>query len=362
VAPAALALVQTAKASGAVGQDTVVLMDIGERLTTMVLIEAGEAVYARDVTLGGDHLTDALTGQVGSVALTWDEADALKREVGIPEAQPGRTIGPRQIPVGAYLSMVQPILEQLVSEVRRTMTFGAQAVSASAPVRVMISGEGSRLPRIEAWLSGKLAVPVTRLNCERWLGAAGAAAAVSCGLALFDHSPKLDLQPRASKQRSVMTRTAAQLWRGLALAAVAIWIGAGLWQGRRQHLASELRAIDVRWAAIQPVVEMKDAIDAYTQLTHRLTIERSVTAEWFRALAGGFPNPVRLTALTANGPHEVRLEADAQEREQSPEAYVSEFALWLDRAHLCRNVQLGSAGRKNADSPLVTFVLACQRS
>jgi hypothetical protein len=87
-----------------------------------------------------------------------------------------------------------------------------------------------------------------------------------------------------------------------------------------------------------------------------------VTAEWFRALAGGFPNPVRLTALAVNGPHEVRLDAEAQERDRSPEAYVSEFALWLDQARLCRNVQLGSTGRKSVDNSLVTFTLACQRS
>jgi len=362
VAPAALALVQTAKALGAVRQDAVVLVDIGERLTTMVLIEAGEAVYARDVTLGGDHLTDALTGQVGPVALTWEEADALKREVGIPEAQAGLAVGPRRIPVGAYLSMVQPILEQLVSEIRRTMTFGAQAVSASAPVRVMISGEGSRLPQITSWLSGKLAVPVTRLNCEPLLGSAGATAAVSCGLALFSHPPKLDLQPPASKQRSVLTQAAAWCWRGIALATLAIWIGTGVWHVRRRHVADELRAINVRWATVQPIVEMKDNVDAYMQLTHRLTVERGVSAAWFRTLAGDFPKAVRLTTLAVSGPHEVRLEAEAQERAQSPEAYVSEFALWLDRADLCRNVQLGSTGRKEADNTLVTFSLTCQRS
>ncbi len=362
VAPAALALVNTAAALGAVGQDAVVLMDIGERLTTMVLIEAGVAVYARDVTLGGDHLTDALTGQVGSVALTWDEAETLKRDVGIPAPQPALTIGPRRIPVGTYLSMVQPILEQLVSEVRRTMTFGAQAASAAAPVRVMISGEGSRLPQIESWLSSQLGVPVTRLHCERWLGAAGAAAAVSCGLALFDHSPKLDLQPRASKERSVIARTAAQLWRGLALAVVAIWIGSGVWQVRRQHLAGTLGTVTARWAAVQPVVEMKDAVEAHTQLLHRLTVEQGIAASWFRTLAGTFPNAVRLTTLTVSGAHDVRLDAEAQEREQSPEASVSEFALWLDQAHLCRNIQLGSAGRKDNASSLVAFALTCQRS
>jgi hypothetical protein len=80
VAPAALALAQTAKTLNVLGQDSAVLMEIGERRTTMVLVEAGEVVYARDVALGTGHLSDALTARVAvgesTVSLARDEADS----------------------------------------------------------------------------------------------------------------------------------------------------------------------------------------------------------------------------------------------------------------------------------------------
>src|SRR3989338_4193516 len=127
VAPAALALAQTAKALNVLGQDAAVLMEIAERRTTMALIEAGEVVYARDVALGTEHLIDALTARVSigesTISLARDEAASLIQETGIPDPAGGGQLGSRQLPMTTYAAMLQPILEQLVSEVRRTMTF-----------------------------------------------------------------------------------------------------------------------------------------------------------------------------------------------------------------------------------------------
>ncbi|MBI4003440.1 MAG: pilus assembly protein PilM [Candidatus Omnitrophica bacterium] len=364
VAPAALALAQTAKTLNVLGQDSAVLMEIGERRTTMVLVEAGEVVYARDVALGADHLIDALTARVSvgasTVSLAREEAEALMQETGIPETAGAVALGSRGIPAATYLAMLQPILEQLVSEVRRTMTFGAQAAKAAVPIRVLVSGEGSRLPNVERWLSQQLAVTVSRLNCEPLVGREGATAAIACGLALFEQAPKPNLAPRPARQRWLFLQSAARLWRGLVLATLLIWSGAGVWHLRRQGVSRELQTLANRWIAVKPVVELQAALIVHTQLVQRLVVQGGVPLEWFGRLARNFPTPVRLVRLSAQAKGDVHLEGEAQEREQTAEAYVSELGLWLERAHACRQVSLGSTGRATADDPLAKFTLTCQ--
>ena len=384
VVPSALALAQTAKALRVVDKEPVVLVEIGAQRTVMVLMDAGEAVYARDIMLGADHLIDTLVGQfsVGHVTLSLsrDEAKALVREEGIPEpaaaipppavpdaAPPGAstasrsqsTVGPMRLPTAMYLAMIQPVLEQIASEIRRTMTFGADAATAAVPQRVVISGEGSRIPHCDQWLSKQLAVPIVRLNCEELIGREGSAAAVTCGLALFERPPKLDLQPPSSRRRGRFLRQATLTWQVLAVLALVIWLGIAFWQVRRRAVAGRLQTLEAQWKSLQPVVILQKETEAQTQLVDRLVMKQGVQTEWFGRLARGFPKPVRLTRLSVDAGGQVSLAGEAQERDQTPEAYVSELTLWLERANLCEGVRLGPTRRVGPGGNLVQFDLTC---
>ena len=363
VVPCAVALLQTAKALEVIGPEPVIVMAISERRTTIVLVEAGEAVYARDVALGDEHLTDALMAKVSigetALSLSREDAEVLKREVGIPESPTGQTVGARGLPMMTYLAMLQPILEQLVSEVRRTMTFGAHAAGVTLPERIIISGEGAGLPGADQWLSKQLGVPVARLSCERLLGTTNPAAAIACGLALCNRSQMLDLQPAAARQRWTITRSAALFWRGLIVVAVFIWLTAGVWTFRHRAVARQLRALGVRWSSLQPVVSLQQALEAQTRLVHSLVEEQGIPTAWFRRLARGFPNPLRLTKLSLGAQQGVSMEGQAQEREQIAAAYVSELTLWLKQAKVCEQPQLGSSRPVGDGGGVLEFSLTC---
>ncbi|MBI2495961.1 MAG: hypothetical protein HYY59_00385 [Candidatus Omnitrophica bacterium] len=385
VVPSALALAQTAKALRAVDKEPVVLVEIGAQRTVMVLMDAGEAVYARDIRLGEDHLIDTLVGQfsVGqaTVSLSQEQAKALVREEGIPEpatavpppavADAGpregetairsqSTVGQMRLPTATYLAMIQPVLEQIASEIRRTMTFGADAATAAVPQRVVISGEGSRIPHCDQWLSKQLAVPVVRLNCEELIGREGSAAAVTCGLVLFERPPKLDLQPPSSRRRGRFLRQATLTWQVLAVLALVIWLGIAFWQVRRRAVAGRLQTLETQWKGLQPIVALQKETEAQTQSVDRLVMKRGVPTEWFRRLASGFPAAVRLTRCGVGASRQVSLSGEVEEREQTPEASVSELTLWLERVRVCNDVQLRSTRRAGAGGHLVAFELTCQ--
>jgi len=154
--------------------------------------------------------------------------------------------------------------------------------------------------------------------------------------------------------------SAALLWRGLILAAMLIWVGIGVWQVRQHAVSRELQALGIRWVAAKPVVELESALTTHTQLVQQLAVQGGVPVEWFSRLARDFPSPIRLVRLSAQTQGGVQVEGEAQEREQTAEAYISELGSWLERSRVCRQVQLGSTGRATENDPLAKFALTCQ--
>lgn len=363
VLPVAEAIVQAAQALGVIDATPTLFMDMGQRRTTIACVEEGRVVYARDVALGVDHVTDALMTQVTigdkTLALSRDEAQALVREVGIPEGS-SPLVGSVQIPVVTYLAMIQPVLEQLVSELRRTMTSGSAGSVAHAPARLVISGESTHLPRYDTWLSAHVALPVVRMACDQWKDQEGASAAVVYGAALCAQGTFLDLHPETSRRRGAIVRVVASLWKALVVAAILVWAATAGRTLQHQRAQLERRALETRWTDAQPVVSLQQQLERYTDVTQRLAQNRSLPLGWFRQLAAELPQSVRLTTLNVSATHAVALEGEAQERDQTAEATISELTVWLAQLRLCRDVQLGSTRRLEAEGNLVAFALTCQ--
>ncbi len=364
VVPAGLALLNTANTLGAVREEPLVLVDIGSHQSTIVLVNEAEAVYARDIALGDDHLTDALMSQVslpqGALTLSREQAHALKRNIGIPDSQSATVVGEPPIPVETYRAMLQPVLEQLVAEIRRTMTFGAYTAMAASPKGILIAGEGSRLPNFAHWLSGQLGVPVTRLHCEKFLGSEGASAAVVCGLALFEQLPALDLQLPSVRRRRRVARAIERTWQGVAALTLLLWLGAGWWLMRDRALVEPLQSLNAKLTVFSPVIETQEALAVQSQLVRSL-VSHGVNVEWFRRLPAQMPSPVRLTQLSVSAAmRQVQMTGEAQSWEQTPEASVSELTLKLEQAEVCRHADLGSTRRSSTNEELVEFTLTCE--
>ena len=379
VVPSAVALVTVGKTLGVVDKDAMVMMEMGGERTTMVLVDSGEPIYARDVSLGMRHVCEALVhglADQGGGSISLAEAATLIERLGLPASpQPSVPLSAEagvaesmsfegvggQVSATMYFSILQPILEQLVSELRRTMTFGAQTTVSTLPQRLLISGDGSRIPHSDRWFAQQLGVPVTRLSCEPLVGAAGAAAAVACGLALLGRPSELDLHMPLFRQRRQWWRVAALLSALFMVLTVGLWLGLG-WQGIQAHrMSRQLAAVNDRWIAIQPLVTLQHTIEHHTHLMEQLVTAHGIPPSWFRRLAQGFPSAVRLASLAIQPDGRVAMTGEAQGREQTPDSTVSSFALWLEQSSLCRDVQLGSTRRVGTNEELVEFRLSCQR-
>ena len=371
--PAALALGSLARAQGR-GEGAVFLLDVSAARSVLAVAVDGQVVFSREVSLGTDDLTNTLMAEIAvgeqALQLSREQAESLRDRVGLlpPETVPGAVECP--LPLSVYRAMLQPVLEQWLEEVQRTVRF-----AEAAPKRLLLSGDGSELAGFDRWLEQQLGMPVERLtplelrDAGRPPAPSAGAFAVPYGLLMNGGSPRArgaraaadpNLLPARSLQHRRLIRTERLMTGGLLVTLAVVWLAAFAVLHRTRPLQRQLAPLERRWQAFEPVRTLLQAVVARTKLIGALEGSRAVTVDWFKRLANGFPNPIRLTELSVEAGGAVSLEGQAQAREQTSEAYLSELAIWLPAEQVCDEVLLGSSQRNAQVAGLVDFSLTCR--
>ena len=178
---AALRSAGTADPLGLQGPEAVV--DVGAKVTNIVVHEAGVPAFVRILLQGGDDVTDAVVERLGVPSA---EAELLKRD----PTQLGQR-GP-----GDAARIIDTQLNEFVDEIRGSVDYYL-ATSGSRPLaRLVLSGGGSLAPGLAEKLAAAVRVPVEygRAFASLTIGRTGLApeqirfvepmAAVPVGLAL----------------------------------------------------------------------------------------------------------------------------------------------------------------------------------
>ena len=132
-------------------EDVVAIVNIGNIATTISVIENKKVSFTRYVAMGGDTITEAMTGTLvsdkGKIELSREEAEKIKREQGIS--------GDVRI-----LSMMRPVLERLVTQIKRSVEY-CESQFGSEPVRkIILAGGGARLKGLKEYMSKEMDIEV----------------------------------------------------------------------------------------------------------------------------------------------------------------------------------------------------------
>ena len=144
----AFALVR-ALSRGAAGPGTVAFVDIGARVTNVVVVSHGVPVLVRMLPSGGAHITEAVATAVN---VTAHEAEGIKREVGLAfQAPPG---------LEAAGEAISATARQLVESIRNTFVYYAGNHPGAGIEGVLLTGGGAHLPGLGQYLSSSSRIPV----------------------------------------------------------------------------------------------------------------------------------------------------------------------------------------------------------
>ena len=127
----------------------VALLNIGASTTNINILNGVRSVFTRDATFGGNQYTSLLQKEMG---LTFDQAEAVKRGMPLPEGIEQRDIAP----------ILDTVSDILALEIQKTMDFYRATVEEgeSAVEKILVSGGGSKLKGLVDFLSRRFEVPV----------------------------------------------------------------------------------------------------------------------------------------------------------------------------------------------------------
>ena len=283
VAP--IALTNAVRHASGGDESCVVLLDIGAKTTSLVIVE-GDVVYNRSIPVAGNAITKEISAALGCSS---EDAEQLKMERGYVSA--GGVTEDEDEVTDRVSKVCRAVLTRLVAEISRSINFYRSQQGGSAPVALYLTGGSALLPQIDAFFAESLGLEVAFFNPFEFIGvgpkvdasaleADWARLASTAGLALHlageahfrvNLLPQSIVAERAEKAKIPFVAAAGvALVAGLVLAMLGFDNGAEALSARRDAAAakaSELDGFSKKVKAAEDRVEgERAAADAFRRL------------------------------------------------------------------------------------------------
>ncbi|MDD4381975.1 MAG: type IV pilus assembly protein PilM [Candidatus Dojkabacteria bacterium] len=120
-----------------------VMLDFGANSTDMSILSEGYLVFSQSIAIGSDSLTQAI---INKFNFEYQRAEEFKRNYGVVE----------NVLEGKIYSVLSPILESIMIEVRRGVEFYKNKTLSVAPTDYILNGDGALLPGLKEYVSKSL--------------------------------------------------------------------------------------------------------------------------------------------------------------------------------------------------------------
>src|SRR5882762_4075468 len=129
--------------------EVVALLNIGGATMNINILNGTRSVFARDASVGGNQYTSLLQKELG---LSFEQAEAVKRGMPVPEGTEARPIQP----------IIETVSDILALEFQKTMDFyRATAEDGDSSIqKILLSGGGAKLTGLSEYLAKRFELPV----------------------------------------------------------------------------------------------------------------------------------------------------------------------------------------------------------
>jgi len=143
--------------------ETIGLINIGAKLTTINILEDGVTHLTRDVAVAGNSFSREIQREFD---VSFNEAEILKKEEGEVLIE-SEDIMQMEIPKNDDKSArigeaITPILNKLVAEIQRSFDYYESTIRQKSISRIVLSGGAAKLKNLDKYLSEKFDVSVER--------------------------------------------------------------------------------------------------------------------------------------------------------------------------------------------------------
>ncbi len=331
------------------------LVYMGKNSTNISIFKNKELEFNREVRLGGESITRAMTGVVfsdkGNIELNRESAEKLKRSYGIPldlEAYSKET----NIPADKLAAMIRPALEKIEAEILRSFDY------YGSPVGYMVlTGGSSKTGHILEALS-----EAVKVKAEKGVPALASRVkseelpllSTAIGAAL-DEGNKINLLPNEIKNKwKVLLQNICFNPRNIIAFFVAFLIlfyGAQLYQ--YISVKSDLDLIQEKLEVAKPKLQRLQLLQ---QRLHGAALSTG-TSDFIKLLDELdkiMPSKISLSALDYNKKKGTLIIAGVSS------SSISDFTLKLKQSALIKEVELTNFGESSKDKGSFAFELFCR--
>src|SRR5258706_5937781 len=127
-------------------------MHIGSLSTSLAIVQKGIVVFNYTIPLGGIAMTRGIAADFG---FSPTQAEEYKRAYGLSDKNLGGKVG----------RAIEPILTEIVSEVRKSMSFYNEKYKNDSPIsQILLSGGGATLPGIDLYFVQNIGIETVIAN------------------------------------------------------------------------------------------------------------------------------------------------------------------------------------------------------
>lgn len=130
--------------------ETVIILNVGAKLTNLAIIRKEGLHFVRDIPFGGNDITRAVQKEK---EITFDEAEDLKRNPSNWEKE-GLDL----------LDILWKTSTRLIEGIHHSREYYTTRTSVRKMDRILLTGGSSNLPRLDEFISANLDIPVQRWN------------------------------------------------------------------------------------------------------------------------------------------------------------------------------------------------------
>ncbi len=147
-------------------EKVIALLDIGYERATISLLNNGILEFTRTINLGGDEVTNSLmteplvAGDGVSRTLTYEEAESIKLEHGLPPSTATGTKTKEGVSLEQIPRLMRPFLEKLLGEIRTSFDFYMTEFQIPKVEKIIMSGGGAGLKGLREFMAGDLGIEI----------------------------------------------------------------------------------------------------------------------------------------------------------------------------------------------------------
>jgi len=374
---------------------TIALLDIGANMSLLNFYKGRNLVFSREIPIGGEHVTHAMAKPLnlftGEVTISPEEAEKLKRNIGIPLEDEANVefltdFGPLK---GDQLSaLLRPTLERLVMEINRTISYYVKTFKSENSIdELYLTGGSSRLRNMDKFLLYNLegVQKVEPLNIiktvkawadtgvlkqELMMEQAMPHLAVAFGLCLGSGG-KVNLLPVKERleQKALLLSTALRIGFPLFLLLSLVFYGLNLgnavkYKNLITNVNLEINRLEPSAAQVREYAQIKGQLDQRKQL---LATAKGKQPYWwgvFKELSHITPPEVilqKINSVPGKIPQEIRLSGKIFAKYSMVDLELSQYVLVLSDSPYFSHVELiSSKNDMYSPIPAADFEISCQ--